>query len=123
VKGVRFERLGTGRYYNVILHIGSTYVPVSDDTIAELKTQTLLSPDRFLDLLIQNGFAHGLSLRGRKLSIVIHERMSDHRRLVIDRKRQHDQPRYIKSQCEESDVASRGREDRRIERTESHSLQ
>ena len=53
MKGVQFERLGTGRYYNVILHIGSTYVPVSDDTIAELKTQTLLSPDRFLDLLIQ----------------------------------------------------------------------
>ena len=53
VKGVRFERLGTGRYYNVILHVGSTYVPVSDETIAELKTQTLLSPDRFLELLIQ----------------------------------------------------------------------
>ena len=53
MKGVRFERLGTGRYYNVILHVGSTYVPVSDETVAELKTQTLLSPDRFLDLLIQ----------------------------------------------------------------------
>jgi hypothetical protein len=53
VKGVRFERLGTGRYYNVILHVGSTYVPVSDETVAELKTQTLLSPDRFLELLIQ----------------------------------------------------------------------
>ena len=53
VKGVRFERLGTGRYYNVILHVGSTYVPVSDETIAELKTQTLLSPDRFLELIIQ----------------------------------------------------------------------
>jgi hypothetical protein len=53
VKGVRFERLGTGRYYNVILHVGSTYVPVSDETVTELKTQTLLSPDRFLELLIQ----------------------------------------------------------------------
>jgi hypothetical protein len=53
VKGVRFERLGTGRYYNVILHIGTTYVPVSDETIEELKTHTLLSPDRFLDVLIQ----------------------------------------------------------------------
>ena len=53
MKGVRFERLGTGRYYNVIMHIGSTYVPVSDETIAELKTQTLLSADRFLDLVIQ----------------------------------------------------------------------
>ncbi len=53
VKGVRFERLGTGRYYNVILHVGSTYVPVSDETVAELKTQTLLPPDRFLEILIQ----------------------------------------------------------------------
>ena len=53
MKGLRFERIGRDRYYNIIFHIGSTYVPVSDDTIAELKTQTLLSPDRFLDLLIQ----------------------------------------------------------------------
>ena len=53
MKGVRFERLGTGRYYNVILHVGSTYVPVSDETVAELKTQTLLPPDRFLELLVQ----------------------------------------------------------------------
>ena len=53
MKGVRFERLGTGRYYNVILHIGSMYVAVSDETVAELKMQTLLSPDRFLELLIQ----------------------------------------------------------------------
>ncbi|WP_447978605.1 hypothetical protein [Candidatus Nitrospira bockiana] len=53
MKGVRFERIGTGRYYNVILHIGSSYVPVSDETIEELKAQTLLSPDRFLELLLQ----------------------------------------------------------------------
>jgi hypothetical protein len=53
VKGVRFERLGTGRYYNVILHVGSTYVPVSDETVTELKAQTLLSPDRFLELLVE----------------------------------------------------------------------
>ena len=52
MKGLRFERLGTGRYYNVILHIGTTYVPVADETIEELKAQTLLSPDRFLELLI-----------------------------------------------------------------------
>ena len=53
MKGVRFERLGVGRYYNVILHVGSTYVPVSDETVTELKTQTLLSPDRFLELLVE----------------------------------------------------------------------
>jgi len=32
--------------------MGSTYVPVSDDTVEELKTQSLLPAERFLDLLI-----------------------------------------------------------------------
>ena len=53
VKGLRFERLATGRYYNVVMHIGSTYVPVSDETVSELKKHTLLPPERFLDLLVQ----------------------------------------------------------------------
>lgn len=53
VKGVRFERIGTDRHYNVILHVGTTYVPVTDETIAELKAQTLAAPDRFLELLVQ----------------------------------------------------------------------
>ena len=52
VKGLRFERIGKGRYYNVVFHIGSTYVPVSDETIEELKSHTLLSSERFLELLI-----------------------------------------------------------------------
>lgn len=52
MKGLRFERLGNGRYYNVVLHIGSSYVPVSDETVEELKTQSLLPPERFLTLLI-----------------------------------------------------------------------
>ena len=52
MKGLRFERLGDGRHYNVILHIGSTYVPVSDETVEELKTQSLLPPERFMDLLV-----------------------------------------------------------------------
>jgi len=52
VKGLRFERIGTERYYNVVFHIGSTYVPVSDDTVEELKTQSLLPAERFLDLLV-----------------------------------------------------------------------
>ncbi|HJU05779.1 MAG TPA: hypothetical protein VJ692_11565 [Nitrospiraceae bacterium] len=53
MKGLRFERIGTGRYYNLVMHIGSTYVPVSDETLNELKEQTLLPPERFLDLLVQ----------------------------------------------------------------------
>jgi hypothetical protein len=52
MKGLRFERLGTGRYYNVVLHIGCTYVPVSDETVEELKGQSLLPPERFMDLLV-----------------------------------------------------------------------
>jgi SOS response regulatory protein OraA/RecX len=52
VKGLRFERLGRDRHYNIIFHIGTSYVPVSDETLDELKAQSLLSSERFLDLLI-----------------------------------------------------------------------
>lgn len=52
VKGLRFERIGNGRHYNVVFHIGSTYVPVSDETVEELKQQSLLPAERFLDLLV-----------------------------------------------------------------------
>jgi hypothetical protein len=53
VKGLRFERLGNGHHYNVVLHIGSTYVPLGDETVDELKKQTLLPAERFLELLIE----------------------------------------------------------------------
>jgi hypothetical protein len=52
VKGLRFERIGKGRYYNVVFHIGSTYVPVSDETVEELKAHSLLPAERFLTLLV-----------------------------------------------------------------------
>ena len=52
MKGLRFERIGKNRYYNVVFHIGSTYIPVSDDTVEELRTQSLLPAERFLDLLV-----------------------------------------------------------------------
>src|SRR6476620_4657844 len=52
VKGLRFERIGKGRHYNVVFHLGSTYVPVSDETVEELKAQSLLPAERFLDFLI-----------------------------------------------------------------------
>ncbi|MCC6964728.1 MAG: hypothetical protein IT391_00410 [Nitrospira sp.] len=52
MKGLRFERLGRDRHYNIIFHIGTSYVPVSDETIDELKAQSLLSSERFLDLLL-----------------------------------------------------------------------
>jgi hypothetical protein len=41
-----------GQYYNVVFHIGSTYVPVSDETVEELKGQSLLPAERFLELLV-----------------------------------------------------------------------
>jgi hypothetical protein len=52
VKGLRFERIGKDRHYNIIFHIGSTYIPVSDETIEQLKGSSLLPADRFLDVLI-----------------------------------------------------------------------
>lgn len=52
MKGLRFERIGKDRYYNVVFHIGTSYIPVSEETIEELKTQSLLPAERFLDLLV-----------------------------------------------------------------------
>ena len=52
MKGLRFERIGKNRYYNVVFHMGNAYVPVSDETLEELKAQSLLPVERFLDLLI-----------------------------------------------------------------------
>jgi hypothetical protein len=43
VKGLWFERLGTHRHYNVVFHMGSSYLPVSEETLEELKAQSLLS--------------------------------------------------------------------------------
>jgi len=37
----------------VILHIGSTYAPVSDETVAELRAHSLLPAERFLELLVE----------------------------------------------------------------------
>lgn len=52
--GIRFERLkGPGHHYPVVLHIGSTYVPVTETTVKELKAQTLLPGERFLEVLIE----------------------------------------------------------------------
>ncbi len=51
-KGLRFERIGTDRHYNVVFHIGDTYVPVSDEIVEALKAQSLLPAERFLEFLI-----------------------------------------------------------------------
>jgi hypothetical protein len=53
VSGLKFERRGEEDYYKVILHIGSSYVPVSDDIVKELKKQSALMGDRFLDFFLE----------------------------------------------------------------------
>jgi hypothetical protein len=67
VDGIRFERLtGKGHHYPVLLHIGSSYVPVTEATIKELKSQTLLPGERFLELLIDKlGYSNYLKERIR----------------------------------------------------------
>ena len=40
------------RYYNVVYGMGSVYMPVSEETLEELKTKSLLPGEQFLDLLI-----------------------------------------------------------------------
>ena len=53
VKGLRFERIGRDRHYNIIFHVGSTYVPVSDETMEELKGNSLLPSERFIEFLVE----------------------------------------------------------------------
>jgi hypothetical protein len=67
VEGVRFERLkGDGHHYPVLLHIGSSYVPVTESTVRELKASALLPGERFLDLLIEKvGYSDYLKERIR----------------------------------------------------------
>ena len=52
MKGLHFEHRGQRNYYKVILHIGTCYVPVSDDILEELKKHASLSSDQFLSLFI-----------------------------------------------------------------------
>ena len=50
--GLRFERRGEGDYYKVLLHIGSTYVPISDEDVAELKRQSAILGDKLLEFFL-----------------------------------------------------------------------
>jgi hypothetical protein len=51
-KGLRLEQRGERHYYKVILHIGSTLIPISDDILEELKTHTALTPDQFFSIFV-----------------------------------------------------------------------
>lgn len=67
MEGVRFERLkGQGHHYPVLLHIGSTYAPVTESTLSELKACALLPGERFLEILIDKvGYSDYLKERMR----------------------------------------------------------
>ncbi len=47
--GLRFERRSDGDYYKVILHIHSTYVPISDEDVEALKKTSETADDQFLE--------------------------------------------------------------------------
>ena len=67
MEGVRFERLkGKGYHYPVLLHIGNTYVPVTESTVAELKACALAPGERFLEILVDKvGYSDYLKERIR----------------------------------------------------------
>lgn len=50
--GLRLEQRGDGHYYKVILHIGSTLIPISDDIVEELRAHTALTPDQFYPIFV-----------------------------------------------------------------------
>lgn len=52
-KGLRLESRGEGFYYKVILHIGSTLIPISDDILEELRAQTVQSPEPFFKFFLE----------------------------------------------------------------------
>ena len=67
MEGVRFERLkGSGHHYPVLFHIGSSYVPVTEATLNELKAQALVPGERFLEVLLDKvGYSDYLKERIR----------------------------------------------------------
>ena len=50
--GLRFERRGQENYYKFLLHIGSTYVPISDEDVDELKKQSAILGDKLLEFFL-----------------------------------------------------------------------
>ena len=51
--GLRLELRGEGNYYKGILHIGSTFIPISDEILEELRTKTALPPNEFFRLFVE----------------------------------------------------------------------
>ena len=49
---LRFERRGEDDYYKVLLHIGTTYVPISDEDVDELIKQSAILGDKLLEFFL-----------------------------------------------------------------------
>ncbi|MDT3777465.1 hypothetical protein PJI16_07820 [Nitrospira sp. MA-1] len=65
--GLRLEQRGDGNYYRVILHIGSTFIPISDDIVEELRTHIALTPDQFFPIFVNKvGYSSYLQEQIRK---------------------------------------------------------
>jgi hypothetical protein len=66
-KGLRLEQRGEENFYKVILHIGSTLIPISDDIIEELQAQTMLPPEQFFEIFLDKvGYSSYLQERIRQ---------------------------------------------------------
>ncbi len=50
--GLRFEKRGEGNYYKVILHFGSTLIPISDEILDELRASAAMSPNQFFTFFL-----------------------------------------------------------------------
>lgn len=51
--GLRLELRGERHYYKGILHIGDTFIPISDDILDELRAKTALSASDFFHLFVE----------------------------------------------------------------------
>ncbi len=75
MNGLRFERRGEDGYYTVIFHVGSTYVPVRDEDVEELKKQSASPGDQFLECFLDRmGYSSYLKDRIREELLKIGDR-------------------------------------------------
>ena len=51
--GLRLEIRGERNYYKGILHIGDTFIPISDDILDELRAKIALSASDFFHLFVE----------------------------------------------------------------------
>ncbi len=72
MNGLRFERRGEDNYYKVVLHIRSTYVPVSDEDVDALKKNCETLGEQFLEFFLDRvGYSSYLKdqIKGELLKI------------------------------------------------------